>query len=76
MRKLHVVRKQGYFRVEIAPNRSLPGRIRYFHSFEGASRYFRYHVSFLGFNYGIFSFVDNSDKPNIDLITVCRGYDA
>lgn len=76
MRKNHVVRKQGYFKVEVAQNWTLPGRLRYFHSFENAHRYFRYHVSFLGWNYGIFKYVDNFDKPSLVLFAVDRGYEV
>lgn len=72
MRKNHVVRKQGYFKVEVAPEWTLLGRIRFFHSFELASRYFRYHVSFLRWNYGVLRYVDNGDKPSQVLFSVNR----
>lgn len=72
MPKIHVVRKQGYFKVEVAPEWTLPGRMRTFHSFEFASRYYRYHVSLLGWNYGVLRYVDNGDKPSQVLFSVYR----
>lgn len=72
MRKNHVVRKQGYFKVDVAQNWTFPSRYRYFHSYELASRYLRYHVSYLGWNYGYLYFIDYSDKPFRVLFAVDR----
>lgn len=72
MRKIHVVRKQGYFKVNVAQNWTLPSVPCRFRSFENAYRYFRYHVSFLGWNYGTLIFVDKLHEP-IELYAVDRG---
>lgn len=58
MRKNHVV-KSGHFVVYVSQSRYLLGQIGYFHSFENAMHYLRYHLSFLGWPYGSLEFVDD-----------------
>lgn len=61
MRKYHVVKNQGRFVVVVAPNWTLFGLEKFFHCYEGAMRFYRYHVSFLGWKYGGVLFVPSNE---------------
>ncbi len=69
MRKNHVVKKRGYFYVSVSRSRFLLGESRTFRCYENASRFFRYHVSFLGWSYGAFEFVSCLEPDDCFLLS-------
>lgn len=66
MKHFHIVRKQGYFYVLVIdwPYDSIE---KIFHSYEGAMRFYRYHVSFLGWKFGSVKFIPSNYEPAVSL---------
>lgn len=70
MRKNHVV-KRSHFVVYVSQFGDLLGQIGYFHCYENAMHFLRYHVSFLGWSYASLELVDDYSCSDFVRVLYC-----